>query len=340
MNGNILLVDDNPGMIQIMARILGGIADLRFATSGPAALEQARSFPPDLILLDAEMPGMDGYAVCEALKADPALRDAAVIFVTAHSESEFELKGLEVGAVDFIAKPISEQLLLARVKTHLRMKRLTDELRHIAAIDALTEAVNRRTLDESLEREWKRGLRAGEPISVLMIDVDHFKQFNDRYGHPAGDSCLRGVSRALKSACRRPADLLARYGGEEFALLLPQTARAGAEHMAHRVLDLVEGLSIPHESSGTANHLTVSVGIGCYDENSTGWARPQPSVAPKTDAPRAALDLVIAADQALYTAKRAGRAQAWFLDIDNVQDPGLAMEIAPWRRERRLRVAA
>jgi len=340
MNGNILLVDDNPGMIQLMARILGGIADLRFATSGAAALQQARNFLPDLILLDAEMPGMDGYAVCEALKADPELRDAAVIFVTAHSESEFELKGLSVGAVDFIAKPISEPLLLARVKTHLRIKRLTDELRHIAAIDALTEAANRRTLDEALEREWRRALRAGDPISVLMIDVDHFKQFNDRYGHPAGDSCLRSVSRALRCACRRPADLLARYGGEEFALLLPQTPRAGAELMAHRALDLVEGLGIPHESSATANHLTVSIGIGCYDESCVDFGKSESSGPMGMIGPREAMNLVTAADQALYAAKRAGRAQAWVLDIDYFETPSLAREIGPLSRDRYTRVAA
>lgn len=340
MSGNILLVDDNPLMIQYLARILGGFADVRFATSGAAALQEARNVIPDLILLDIEMPGMDGFEVCDALKADPALRDVAVIFLTAHSESEFELKGLQVGAVDFITKPISEPLLIARVKVHLRNKRLADEFRQIAHLDALTEAANRRTFDQTCEQEWIRGRRAGDPISVLMIDVDYFKQFNDRYGHPGGDSCLRSVSRALRSACRRPADLLARYSGEEFALLLPQTARAGAEHMAHRVLDIVESLGIPHELSDTANHLTVSIGIGCYDEYSVCWVNPEASPQPGAGVRRKGVDLVSAADQALDFARRAGCAQAWFLDIGNVDVPGMAIEIAPASRDRRERVAA
>lgn len=337
---NILLVDDNPGMIQLMGRILSGVGQLRFATSGAAALQQIRDVPPDLVLLDAEMPGMSGYQVCEIMKADPALRDIPVIFVTGHSAPEFELKGLEIGAVDFIHKPISEPLLMARVKTQLRVKRLTDELRRIGTIDPLTEVANRRSFDAALAREWKRGLRAGDPISLLMIDVDHFKLFNDRYGHPGGDTCLRSMGQLLRSTSLRPADTVARYGGEEFALLLPQTPRAGAQHLAHRVLDAVESLAIPHEASPTARHVTVSIGVGCYDQDSSCWVETSSDSRFGHIMPAKAADLVLSADKALYAAKAGGRAQAWLLDVGDVEAPALAREIEPDHRQKRSRLAA
>lgn len=297
---DILLVDDNPGMIKLMARILEGHGRLKFATHGEAALEQMRRAPPDLVLLDAEMPGMSGYELCAALRADPDLVDVPVIFVTSHSGTEHELKGLEAGAVDFIAKPISEPLLRARVKTQLRLKRLTDDLRQLAARDALTGIANRRSFDEALEREWLRSRRAGDPISLLLIDVDHFKRYNDRYGHPAGDACLRIVAQALAGSVRRPADLVARYGGEEFAVLMPHTPAAGARHLAHQMLTAVMAQRLPHEASTTAPHVTVSIGVGCSAGD------------PASDAGASverASDLLRRADEALYRAKANGRAR-------------------------------
>lgn len=311
MTSNILLVDDNPGMIQVMARSLSGQGQLRFATSGTAALRHMRDQPPDLVLLDAEMPGLSGYQVCEAMKGDPLLADIPVIIVTGHSGPESELKSLDIGAADFIAKPISEPLLVARVKTQLRVKALTDELRRIATTDALTEVANRRCFNDTLAREWRRGLRAVDPICMLMIDVDHFKAFNDLYGHPAGDVCLRSVAQALRGAVMRPADLVARYGGEEFALLLPQTPREGAEHMARRVLGLVADLGVPHEAARAARHVTVSVGVACFDSTEWGLGPDRQPMLTDDALPCDFNALVLAADQALYAAKRAGRAQAW-----------------------------
>src|SRR6267154_937343 len=188
---SILIVDDDPGTVRLIGSILGGVADLRAATSGTDALRLARDAAPDLILLDAEMPGMSGFEVCETLKADPVLADVPVIFVTGHSEVALEVIGLDMGAADFIAKPLSAPLVLARVKTQLRLKRLTDELRRVAAIDALTGVANRRHFDDSLEREWLRAWRACEPIALMLVNVDHFEFFNEHYGYSTGDECLR-----------------------------------------------------------------------------------------------------------------------------------------------------
>ena len=332
MKQRILLVDDDPAMIQVMGRILGDCAELRFATSGEMAMQRVRETTPDLMLLDAEMPGMSGFQVCEALQADAALRDVPVIFVTSHSTPDFEVKALEIGAVDFIAKPINKSLLLARVKTQLRIRQLTDELRRNATVDALTLLGNRRAFDDALAREWRRSLRQGEPLSLLMVDVDHFKAYNDRYGHPAGDACLTTLGDALRRSAQRPTDIVARYGGEEFALLLPNTARAGAEQLAHRVLGNVEKLAIPHATSTVARHVTVSIGVASYDAESTCWAPPSPDSRFAGAAASEASFLLGAADEALYAAKQGGRARAWQLDMEDQVPARTAREIAPWLR--------
>ena len=199
---NILLVDDDPGAIQVLGRILSGSGNLRFATSGEDGLRLARESAPDLILLDAEMPGMSGFQVCKALKADPALADVPVIFVTGHSASTFEVAGFELGAADFIAKPVVPPLFLARVKTQLRVKRTADEARRIATIDVLTGVANRRRFDESLSQEWRRARRSGSALALLMIDVDHFKRFTERHGHPAGASARLGPKGAGRARWR------------------------------------------------------------------------------------------------------------------------------------------
>jgi diguanylate cyclase (GGDEF)-like protein len=244
------------------------------------------------------------------------VRGVPIIFITSHAEAGFEVSALDMGAADFIAKPLRSSRVLARVRTQLRLKHVADELRRTATTDVLTGVANRRLFDQTLEREWLRTLRADEPLSLLMIDVDNFKSYNDRYGHPQGDLCLQHVTRALVDTCKRPADLVARYGGEEFVVLLPQTSRLGARFMAKKVLDTVAGVDIVHQASQTTHHVSVSIGIGCYDDDSSCWAASPPRHRDNESlAHRAASDLVLAADQALYSAKRAGRAQATLRDI-------------------------
>jgi diguanylate cyclase (GGDEF)-like protein len=320
MSDSILVVDDDPGMIQVMARILKDLGVVRFATSGEAALKLVHELRPDLILLDAEMPGMSGFVLFDALRAVPELIDVPVMFVTSHSEPAFEVCALDMGAADFVGKPVNPSLLKARVKTHLRVKHLADELRRTAATDGLTGIANRRHFDDILEREWQRSRRNSDPLGLLLIDVDHFKLYNDHYGHPKGDYCLQEVVRVVKGAVRRKPDLVARCGGEEFAVLLPHTKRGGADFVAQRILELMNARRLRHERSPSADHVTVSIGIACYDEASASWATPAAIRELRGDVPRvSASDLLLAADRALYRAKGAGRARACLLDIGHVE---------------------
>lgn len=290
---DILVVDDDAGTIQWLGRVLGDVGKVRFATRGADAVALARKVTPDLVLLDGQMPGMDGFEVCAKLKADPDFAHVPVIFVTSSHDEAFEVRGFEVGAVDFIRKPVNPTLLLARVRAQLRFKRMTDEMHARATVDVLTGVANRRRFDAALETELNRARRSKEPLSLLFVDVDHFKLFNDRYGHPAGDVCLAAVAKTLVDACLRPADLVARYGGEEFMVLLPATTATGAEEVARRIVAGLSRLALPHDASPTAPHVSVSGGIATE-------AKPLPD---------SASSLIEAADVALYEAKTAGRAR-------------------------------
>lgn len=332
----ILLVDDDPGMIQFMGRMLARVGHQRFATNGESALRFARETTPDLVLLDAEMPGMSGFQVCQVMKEDPALRHVPVIFVTSHCEPEFEITGLGIGAADFITKPVREPLLLARVEAHLRAKRLIDDLRRTATVDLLTGLQTKGAFCSVLEREWRRALRAGFPVAMLRVEIDHFPQFTDRYGPQAADQCQRLVAKTLRATMLRPQDSLGYLGAGQFAILLPQTRRAGAEHVAHRVLDAIEALAVPHELSLTARHATVSLGLSCYDEDSACWTEPsdESRFARAFSTLPTSAELAAASDKALSAAKHAGRAQAWRLDIADVESPTQAAEIAAIHRLR------
>lgn len=294
----ILMIDDDPGTIQILRRALSGYRDLRFATDGLTGLNLARSVHPDLILLDAEMPGLSGLETCALLKAGPETAGIPVIFVTSHQDTQLELEAFDRGAVDFIGKPIRPAVVRARVAAQLRIKFLTDELRWTAGRDALTGLGNRRVLDERLIKEWRRALRTGAPLSVVLVDVDFFKRYNDALGHLAGDDVLRKIAGALREVSQRSSDLAARYGGEEFVILLPDTDQAAAIAVAERFREEMQRLHIEHPRSPVSGLVTASAGVATLrvnvDESHTMLsARP---------------DLLIAAaDAALYAAKAAGR---------------------------------
>jgi diguanylate cyclase (GGDEF)-like protein len=287
----LLVVDDQPVNIQALYQAFAADHQVLMATSGEQALALCASQQPDLVLLDVVMPGLDGHEVCRRLQADAATRDIPVIFVTAHSDDAAEALGLELGAVDFISKPINPKIVRARVRTHLTLKAQSDLLRQWVYIDGLTGVHNRRHFDERLAAEWARATRSGSALSVVLLDVDLFKRYNDRHGHQAGDDCLRQVAAALRAGLRRPGDLVARYGGEEFVCLLPDTALAGAVLLAEQLGAAVQALHIEHGDSTVAAVVTVSLGVCTQAGNLPG----------------SAADLLRAADAQLYRAKSEGR---------------------------------
>lgn len=290
----LLIVDDQPINIQTLYRIFQSDHEIFMATDGQQALSLCwNGVPPDLILLDIVMPGLDGLTVCRQLKTNPLTSDIPVIFVTAQTDPNDETRALEAGGVDFITKPVNPAVVRARVKTHLTLKFQNDLLRVLAFIDGLTGLANRRRFDETLQLEWRRCRRNDSPLALLMIDIDHFKLYNDRYGHQAGDSCLQAVAATLKAAFGRAQDLVARYGGEEFVCLLPECDHAAAKPKADALVQAVAALGLPHESSPTAATLTISLGIAVIIPNVS----------------RSPEDLVMAADAALYQAKQQGRNQ-------------------------------
>jgi diguanylate cyclase (GGDEF)-like protein len=289
--GRVLVVDDQRLNVQALYQAFCADHKVYMATSGEQALAVCTAQLPDIVLLDVVMPGMDGYEVCRRLKEQEATRDIPVIFITAHDDEAAETHGLALGAVDFISKPINPAIVRARVKTHLTLKRQSDLLRRWVYVDGLTVVCNRRGFDERLAVEWGRAVRLGAPLSVVMVDVDLFKRYNDHYGHQAGDDCLRRVASALRSALKRPADLVARYGGEEFVCLLPDTDAAGAFDCAQSLRTHVLQAQIDHAASTVAPLVTVSLGAA------TG---------PSSDG-TGALSLLHRADAALYAAKSQGR---------------------------------
>jgi diguanylate cyclase (GGDEF)-like protein len=289
----ILIVDDMPSNIEILDEILSSQYDILFATSGQEALDIALQERPDLILLDIIMPEMDGYTVHARLKDSDETRDIPVIFVTGMDQDEDESKGLNAGVIDYITKPLRPHIVKARVRNHLELKRYRDHLKTLSAIDGLTGIANRRQFDETLEKEWRRGRRNQAPLSLLMLDIDLFKAFNDHYGHLAGDECLQKVANGLTEIIKRPADLLARFGGEEFVIVLPETDSPGASKVAGLALEKVQRLNIPHAYSNVTPRITVSIGVA--------------TLIP--DELHIPLDLIRSADDLLYEAKRNGRNQ-------------------------------
>ena len=287
----ILAIDDTPTNLLALGAVLGDDFALQVATSGAAGLALAGQSAPDLILLDVMMPDMNGFETCRRLKADPLTRDIPVIFVTALDSPEDETFGLEAGAVDFISKPLNSAVVRARVRTHITLKHQADLLRSMSFVDGLTGVANRRQFDEALQREWRACLRTGTSLALIMIDIDYFKQFNDTYGHPAGDACLRAIAGILNGEISRSHDLIARYGGEEFVCLLPDINLAGAQIKAEQLRQVVHSLSIPHAASSTAPVVTISVGLALFI--------PTDKLTPE--------QLVAAADAQLYTAKHNGR---------------------------------
>ena len=288
----LLLVDDSKTVCHLLGNLLGPHYRVLTAETGEDGFTLAMNCKPDLILLDVLMPDMDGFAVCRRLKRDSRTREIPVLFLTALGSEADEMRALEAGGIDFILKPICPPVLAARVRNQLELKHHQDRLRNLSLLDGLTGIANRRRFDQYLEMEWQRCSRNGQPLSLVMGDVDFFKAFNDGYGHGRGDECLRAVARVFAMALRRPADLAARYGGEEFVCVLPETDQEGARIVADQIMAQMEELALPHAYSAVAGRVTVSVGVATVERPSLG---------------RSWKTLAEEADLYLYEAKRRGR---------------------------------
>jgi len=301
MKANILVVDDTPANLRLLVGLLKKQGyTVRPAPTGKHALAVARTEEIDLILLDIMMPEMDGYEICRHLKAQDATHDIPILFLSALDAPFDKVKAFELGGVDYITKPFQAEEVLARVSTHLTIRHLqkeletrNQELARLANRDGLTQLANRRYFDAYLQQEWRRLAREQQPLSLIFLDIDYFKDYNDYYGHQAGDDCLKQVAHVFEQAARRPADLAARYGGEEFVILLPNTNQQGVEQVAQRVQDTLWQLHLPHARSTVSSSVTCSMGIVC--------TIPDQTVSADT--------CVAIADEAVYRAKAQGRNQ-------------------------------
>ncbi len=259
---SILIVDDQKLNLDILVNLLEECYEISVAKSGEGALRAVENELPDLILLDVVMPGLDGHEVCRRLQSDPRTQQVPIIFITAKSSVESEAQGLELGAVDYIAKPFNPSVVKARVANHVRLKLYQDRLEELNVRDPLTGIANRRRFDSYLDHEWRSAIRSGAPLSLLMMDLDYFKPYNDNYGHPEGDECLKRVAKALVASVDRSIDLVARYGGEEFAAVLPGTSEEGALQVAENMRLAIRNLGIAHGHSPVADCVTLSIGVG------------------------------------------------------------------------------
>jgi len=293
---NTLLITDDDSFNRVrLVEIFQPYYKIYLADNGASAIEQAEKYTPDLILLDVIMPGMDGYEVFAKLKSKDAekTKNIPVIFITGLNEVEDERKGLVCGAADYITKPFDETVVKLRVNNQMKIINLLRTIENLSMTDQLTEMPNRRSFDNRLNLEWNRALREGSPLSLMFMDVDRFKNYNDTYGHPQGDSALKTVAKIFRKELKRSTDYAARWGGEEFAALLSNTESAGALEVAEKIRMKIENAKIPLPD-GEITRVTASVGL-C-------------SRIPKPDSPNNSIDdFIRAADKALYTAKNSGR---------------------------------
>jgi diguanylate cyclase (GGDEF)-like protein len=292
----ILLIDDSRLITEYGKRILlSNGHEVMTADSGELGLEIALRDHPDLILLDVILPGLDGYEVCRRLKNLDSIRDIPVIMLTSKAEPADKIRGLELGAVDYVTKPFDAGELMARVNTQLRMKELYEalqeknlQLQDLANRDGLTNLYNHRFFHEQLTREMDRIRRYGGILSCVMLDLDFFKKVNDTFGHQVGDHILTGVARIVEKGIRE-SDLAARYGGEEFALLLVQTDAQAAVLVCERLRSQLA--AYPFQVVDSQVRITASFGLASFPSNLIKEQK----------------ELVEAADQALYQAKSGGR---------------------------------
>jgi len=289
---SILIVDDSEFHCRYLSGILNDKYIVNTVKNGRDAIALACSDdPPDLILLDVIMPEISGYEVCKKLKKMEKTKNIPIIFITGKIDEEDEIHAFELGAVDYISKPFNAILVQARVNTQIKLKGYQDYLESISFLDGLTQIPNRRKFDHYFELMWNVALRQNSEISVIMMDIDYFKLFNDTYGHQVGDECLKTIAQQLEKTVTRKTDFVGRYGGEEFVCVLPNTNLEDAFMVAEKMRQAIVELKIPHEGSKISNIVTISLGIA--------------STTPQKGEKRSSI--IEKADKALYHSKELGR---------------------------------
>jgi len=316
----VLVVDDTRTDLRIITAHVRDLGhEVISATSGEEALTRYVTDQPDLVLLDVVMPGMDGYAVAHHIRELAREDWVPIIFLSAMVEDEHIVRGIEVGGDDYLTKPPRQLVLKAKLSAmeriaHMRQSLIevsgqlelaNRELQRLSREDHLTGLANRRVFDERLLSEWQRARREQADIALILTDIDHFKAFNDHYGHQAGDHCLMQVAKELERAARRPGDLAARYGGEEFAILLPSTGIHEATQIAGQICRSIAELGIPNIHSPTSERVTASFGVASCIPSGRASAR----------------TLVAAADTMLYRAKESGRNRVVAASSGDVEQP-------------------
>lgn len=324
----VLLVDDQVMIGEAVRRALAGQPDmdLHYCANPEEAVATAKGVKPTVILQDLVMPGVEGLELVRRYRADPATSLIPIIVLSTKDEPAIKSEAFRAGANDYLVKLPDRIELIARIRYHSKaylnqlqrddayralresqrqLMQSNLELQRLTNIDALSGLSNRRHFDEHLAAEWKRAMRTREPLSLLMIDVDHFKDYNDSYGHLAGDTVLRALAAAIQRSCRRPADFAARFGGEEFVVVLGATELVGCRRIAEELRQDIEDLQTPHCRSGVGRYVTVSIGAAS--------GRPEHG--------QSMISLIDAADKALYDAKKAGRNRVVLgADLETVQD--------------------
>jgi len=288
----ILIIDDNKLNIMALIRILGSEYMIYFEDDAEKGLQAARTFSPDLILLDIVMPGMTGFEVIKILKSDKATRDIPVIFLTGRSDVQDEELGFVLGAADYIKKPFSTAIVMLRVSHQLKMQRLLREVYNLSVEDVLTGLGNRRHFNNVLLQEWQRSARQQLPLGFMILDIDHFKKVNDTYGHVSGDAVLKAVATILKNSVSRSTDHVARWGGEEFAVILYETDLVGTMTVAEKIRKSIESAVFAITDNVTVG-ITISIGVHC--------------IISEADSAYTLKSFISDTDAALYEAKNQGR---------------------------------
>jgi len=288
---SLLIVNDDEISLMALVYILEPEYAIYTARNGVDAIEAAKKYLPDLILLDIIMPDMDGYKVFSVLKNNEQTGEIPVIFITGLNSSKDEEKGLSCNAADYISTPYNAEIVRLRVRHQITIVNQIRTIKHLIRIDQLTKLANRRFFDERIRLDWIMAIREKTPLSILMIDVDKFKDYNDTYGHQQGDVALQSVAAVFLQTFKRSGDFIARWGGEEFIALLHNTDLAGALKVAEQIRENVENAEIPYTEDGSVKKVTVSVGVNT-----------------QIPTPNSSVDSFIsAADKALYKAKSMGR---------------------------------